>query len=92
MEQNEAINDTIQPDTGAGIFCASIYAKILCSRVSLHSSFLYSNNIVCDWQRHDQNTSHFETWGGSFFIFHVIIEIIIRLTDFACCDWSIPGP
>ena len=31
MEQNEAIKDTIQPDTGAGIFCASIYAKILCS-------------------------------------------------------------
>ena len=25
-------------------------------------------------------------------VIHIIIIVIIWLTDFACCDWSISGP
>ena len=29
---------------------------------------------------------------NGFIILYLILCIIIWLTDFACCDWSIPGP
>ena len=69
------------------LFHTSYYNNYLFNEII---QFMFLSSSIMESSRSGKDISN--DTGGFCVITMVILDIIIWLTDFMCCDWSIPGP